>query len=305
LVQGEVDSSLIVLSNSGILAEWLFSQLDSGGRWLIETVTWIVLIAQAVYLAFIMRRHKLTDNYVLLPGAMYLLLMHLIPEFLPLSSLLLANTFLIVALDQLMKTYRSSSAARMIFDVGIWIGVACLFHFSYGIFIGLSIVGLGTMRVFKIGEVLTMWLGLACIAFLTFVYVFWNDQLLMFWSNQVSSNIRWLDFQIINQLSSYVALGLIAVVVGIVVLSYSAVVQRQNMQYQKKANVLYWTLLLGGLVILINVDNTLAQAAIISVPAGALLGLLLANISKTTAEVVHLLLLFAVLVWQWHPYWLK
>ncbi|MEM1327515.1 MAG: hypothetical protein AAGI23_16260 [Bacteroidota bacterium] len=305
MLQGEVDSSLIVLSNSGILSDWLLGKLADSSVLVIEAITWILLVGQAVYLSLIARKHQLVANQILMPGAMYLLVMNLIPEFLPLSSILFANTFLMLALNQLLKTYRHSSAARLIFDVGIWVAVACLFHFSYGGFILLSLVGLGTLRAFKISEAITMWLGVLCIAFLLFAHAFWYDQLAIIWSEQVLNNVSWLDFQMNNDLVTYISLSLVGIIVAIVIFGYSGIVQRQNIQFQKKVNVLYWTLLIGGIAILFNVDNTVIQAAIIGIPAGVLLGLLLSNISKTTAEVIHLLLFIAVVAWHYHPYWLK
>lgn len=298
------DFQLLNLSESGLLSEMLFEYLSEQKQWTIELLTWLLLLIQAIYICLIANRNRLTSDYLLLPGAMYLLVMHAIPPFLPFSSILLANTFLIIAISQLLNTYRNQKCIDKIFNVGFWIAIASLFHFSYLFFLVAAFLGLATLRAFKGRELLVLFVGAITVYLLVGTYAFWQDSLYEFWQEHVRSNIGLLDFEVENVINNYIALGIVALLLLIVLLGYISVIRRQNIQFQKKVKVLYWVLLICGVSTIFYADNVLAQAAILSVPNGILLGLLLANISQKAAEIVHLLLIVAIIAWQWHPYWL-
>lgn len=299
------EPQLLNLSESGLLTEALFQYLSGQNRWTIEVVTWILLLLQAVYICFIARKNKLVNEYLLLPGAMYLLVMHAIPFFLPFSSILLANTFLIVAIGQLLNTYRNQKCIDQIFNIGFWIAIASLFHFSYLFFLIAAFFGLATLRAFKGKELLVLFIGTITVYLLVGTYVFWHNGSYEFWQGHIHNSIGLLSFEVSNNLDNYIALGIVLLFLLIVLLGYISIVRRQNIQFQKKVKVIYWVLLTCSIATLFYSNNILAQAAIISVPTGILLGLFLANIAQKTAEIVHLLLIVLIIAWQWHPYWLS
>ena len=89
-----------------------------------------------------------------------------------------------------------------------------------------------------------------------------------------------------------------------VLFGYGAIMQRQNIQFQKKVGVLYIIAAISPLALLLQTQVSWSHIAILTVPIGLLLGLFLASINKMIAEILHFILLVMILAWQFHPYWL-
>lgn len=287
------------------LADFILNVLAGLNTWEYRIVEFGLLFVQAVYISLIVRKHRLVSEYLLLPGAMYLLLASAIPSFFSIFPILVANTFVLIAIEQLMSTYRNPLASGKIFNLGFWIGLASLFYFPYVFLLLLAIFGLGSLRAFRISEFLAALTGTFAVYFLTATIYFWYDHLIFFWQHQFADNFAILNFAPLESNHDLVAFFILALLVLLVLFGYGSIVQKQNIQFQKKIGVLYIAAIISPLALFFQANVSLSHIAMLIIPIGILLGLLLANVGRTSRELIHFLLLIGILAWQLNPYWLK
>jgi hypothetical protein len=286
----------IVPKSQGILTEWMYAELPptSIGA---QIAAFFLVFIQAVFINITMARYRVSNEITLLPGLFYCLITALLPDFLPLSPALLANTFIIIALFYLFEIYKNSYAATRIFDVGFWVGVAGLFHFSYTYFIFWGILGLGILRGMRLKELLMFLIGIITPLFMFGVFLFWIDRFPYMYKH-FADNLSFFSFVRYTNAAAYVKLGIVGLLIAIVILANNQFSTKRGIAVQKFLSCVYWMLLIGGITTLVQTNVDLSHLLIISVPLSILLSLLFQRTSIAIAEVLHMLLLVTSLILQ-------
>jgi hypothetical protein len=280
----------------GIFTTWMFAELPPLSI-TANIAAFLLVFFQATALNITIARYRVASEVSLLPGVFYCLFSCIMPDFLTLSSVLLANTFVILTLFYLFDTYKNSHVAGRIFDAGLWLGVASLFHFSYVLFIIWGIIGLGILRGLRAKEFLMFIIGYTVPFFLLAVYCFWHGILPQI-GNHFWGNINFFNFSRYNSATLYVKIGVIALILLLTLGASTQFFSRRNMTVQKYLSILYWLILLGGLSVLIQTGVGLVHFLAISVPVGVLLSMVFQRINTATAEALHMLLLMVALILQ-------
>ena len=148
-------------TGQGVLSDWLNESWGTTGV-LAVSIGIVIVFLQSLLINIIVAKFRMATSVSLFPGLFYALLASMIPEFLALSPALMANTFFILALWELLETYRKNNVAGHIVNVGFWIGIASLFYFSEVVFLLLAFIGLNVLRAFKFKEVMMLWIGFFC-----------------------------------------------------------------------------------------------------------------------------------------------
>jgi hypothetical protein len=282
--------------SQGILTEWMYAELPptSFGA---QIASFLLVFIQAIFINITMARYRVSNEITLLPGLFYCLITALLPDFLALSPALLANTFLIIALFYLFEVYKNTQASIRIFDVGFWVGVAGLFHFSYTFFIFWGILGLGILRGIRFKELLMFLLGIFAPFFLFSSYLFWIDRFPYMYKH-FANNLSFFSFIKYSNSAAYVKLGIVSLLIAIVVLANNQFSTKRGISVQKFLSCVYWMLFIGGITTLFQSNVDLSHLLIISVPLSILLSLLFQRTSIAIAEVLHMLLLVTSLILQ-------
>ncbi len=267
-----------------------------------QVVTIVLLFLQAIAINAIVANHRLDDTVTLFPGLFYILIASALPRFLLLSPLHMANTFYLIALSELFKVYKKPSAATNIFNVGFWISIASLFYFSYSIFILLAFVGLGILRAFSLQERLMVIIGALVPYILTSVYVFWNDQWAEFVQQHFIYSIALFDFRNEPNLVSVLKIIFVDIFLVVAIFSYSLYMFKKNIQVQKKISVLYWGLLLAACTLFFQAGIQLDHLLVLAVPLGMMISINFTSMSSRWAEVLHLLILVVILIFQYQQF---
>jgi hypothetical protein len=281
----------------GILTAWMYAELPPLSIWG-NVASFLLVFFQAVAINITVARYRVATEVSLLPGVFYCLVMSVMPDVLPLSSVLLANTFLILAVFYLFDTYKNSQVAGRIFDVGLWLGVASLFHFSYILFILWGIIGLGTLRGIRPAEFIMFIIGYTVPFFLVGVFCYWQDALPQM-ANHFWNNSDFLNFSKINDPMIFIKMGFVALLILITVAASGQFMSRRNMTVQKYLSILYWLMLLGGVSVLIQSNVNVTQILVVAVPLGILLSMAFQRISVALAESFHMLLFVLALILQY------
>ena len=292
--------------SSGFMSHAILDVVNAQSMWVEELLTIMLLLFQAMFITISLRRHRLVSDDILIPGALYLLVAHCIPAFHEMSPMLLANTFLLVALDQLISSYRNQQCADHLFNVGLWIAVASFCHFSYISFLLLGFFGLSSLRLFRLNELLMIISGALVAYFLACVYWFWYDGLETLIQTQFTDNLGFLSFvKNLSNLDVYVALGISVALVVSAIMGYSSLMRRQGIPFQKRIGIFYFVLLIAPTFLLFQANIDLSNLLILSVPLGVVLGMIIKNMNKTSAEIFHLFLFTVVILWQLKPLLLR
>ena len=287
----------IMPKNQGILSQWLYSEMAPTSLEG-QVAAFVLIFIQAVFINIIVSEYRVAAEISLLPGLFYCLITSLIPDFMGLSPILLANTFVILAIFYLLDSYKNNSATSRIFDAGFWVGVACLFHFPFILLFIWGIVVLGILRGLRIKEVLMFLIGILIPFFLFGVYLFWTDNLpLMF--KHITENFGFLSFIKQNNPNTYVKISILLLLVLLTLLSSSQLFMRRNIAIQKYISIMYWMMFIGGLTILVQKGVDLNHLLIIAVPLSILLSMMFQRIGFATAEVLHILLLVIAMLFQY------
>lgn len=297
------EKTIITPFDNGMLSSWVLDWLPPNTIW--SNVTCILLLfLQGVLLNVLVINNRLSREISLFPGLFYVLLASSIPIFLPLSPLLIANTFFILFLISLLSVYKKPEAASTLLNVGIWIGVASLFYFSYISLLFVGLVGLNILRALKLKERLMLLSGVVIPFFLLGVYFFWEDQLPYYFDQEFHFQLNWNGFlDNLNNLD-FLKIGLFAILSIVALLSFGQYTSKQNIQVQKKINILFWTFPAFLLSLLFSPVPSLINLLFLTVPLGILLSFNMINIKRGSAETIHLIMLVMVLYLQYKSWFI-
>lgn len=285
-----------VPKSQGILTQWMYMEILPNGL-TAHIASFLLIFIQAVFINITVSRFRVAGDTSLLPGLFYCLIASFLPEFLTLSPILLANTFLIVALFYMFDVYKNNYASSRIFDVGIWIGVASLFHFSYVMFLFWGIVGLGILRGIRPKELLMLLFGFIVPFFLFWVFLFWHDKGGLL-GKHFTDNLGFFSFVKDSNPTTYIKLGVMGLLLLILFLMSGIFFSKKTISTQKYISIIYWMLLIGGMTVFVQANLGLNHFLILTVPMGILLSMLFMGINRATAEALHLVFLAAALIMQ-------
>ncbi len=284
-------------ANAGVPSLWIFQFMSRYG--INPALLSLALIfVQAFYINLMYRNYRATQEVTLLPGVFYALAASLIPEFMNLSPILLANTFLLLAIENVYSVYRANDCADKIFNIGFWIGIASTFQFSFTMFLVAFFVGLTIMRGFRLNEFLMFFIGFFIPHMLLSVHMFWTDQL-PFMIQNIKDNLGFFSVQMHHEQWASLKMLLVGILITLVLVTSGMLYSKRNVTAQKYVSILYWVLFAAIGTILMQSNIGLQHLLILSVPLGILLSFCLQSINSNTTEMVHLLIVVAALLLQY------
>ena len=288
----------------GILSEWVYSNIGSTG--IVPLITSIILVfIQAFLINKLVADFRLNTEINLFPGVFYVLLVSALPEFLYLSPILMANTFYILGLQVLFKTYKGNDSGGNIFNAGLSFGIGSLFCFSNWMLLILGFVGLSILRSFKLRERLMLILGFLVPNYGLWVYHYFVDRVNYFYNYHFLENLDILDFAGTSGAELYIKLGLFGLLIIFALFSYSVYMSKKNIKPQKYISILYWGLLVTVFTLFFQSGIQVEHLMIVTVPLAIFLGLNFTQFKKRTAEFFHLVIFVGVIIFQLKPLWIN
>jgi hypothetical protein len=283
--------------NANFLSDVVYNWVGTNS--LLANITALLLIViQAIMINQVVANNKMQRVSTFLPGVTYVLLASALPDFLVLHPLHFANTFFIIAMGQLFKSYRKYEAASELFNIGFCVALGSLFYFSVNVLLFWAILGLIVIRAFNLREVLIIFIGFFVPFFLAGTYLFWIDKLDVL--QNIWTNIYILDFQVEWNSTTYFKIGFIGFIILLCFINFRSFYARTNIQVQKYITMLYWALIISLLSVTFQEKLTLGHLLIFAAPLSIFLGFFLQKIKNSAiAEFFHLTLLIIVLILQY------
>lgn len=289
--------------NLGILSEWTYSNIGTTG--MVPLAISIVLIfIQAFLINQLVSEYRLNTEINLFPGVFYILLVSAIPDFLQLSPILLANTFLIIGLQVLFSIYnKSNRSTGAMFNAGFWFGIGSLFCFSWMALILLGIAALSVLKGIRMKEVFKFLIGWMTPYYFLWVYYYFFDRSSYFYNYHFLENISFMDFTGSADVFLYVKLGVFALLLVLILISYGTYMSKKNIKSQKYITILYWGLFAMAFTLLFQSGINVEHLMVLSVPLAIFIGLSFTSFKKSSAEFFHILLLISIIILQLKPLW--
>jgi hypothetical protein len=138
---------------------------------------YIGLLANALLLNRVVIKHQLLLKNTNLVASVLVLLAVLVPNSLTLNPIVLANVFLILALDKTLTLYNQPKVYHLCFQVGFLIGIAAHFYLPAALLLLLFFVALLVIRTFVWRDWIIAILGFLVPFCYSWTYFFWNDAL--------------------------------------------------------------------------------------------------------------------------------
>ncbi|MFK7950052.1 MAG: hypothetical protein AB8G11_20850 [Saprospiraceae bacterium] len=284
-------------TNPNFFSEIVYDWVGTDGLTASLIALFLVFI-QAFILNQIVLNNKMRRTATYYPAVAYVLVASAIPEFLELHPLHFANTFFIIAISQLFKSYRKYEAASELFNIGFCIAVGSLFYFSMNIFIIFAVLGLTIIRSFNLRELFIIFIGFIVPFFLAGTYLLWIDSFDTF--RNIWANFYFFDFNFTWNAATYMELGLLLFIASLSLINFQAFFYKTNIQVQKYINMIYWALFIGLFSFIYQGNVTTGHLLILAPSLAIFLAFSLLKIKNAAvAEFLHFTLLLIVLILQY------
>jgi hypothetical protein len=213
----------IQIQGSGPISVLVFKQIQHTANplQLSFILATVLIVIQSVLLNYIVNRHEVLYKYTFLPGTIFLLASSFFPEQMQLSPQLMANTFLMLMLLRLFYLYESEQPIYLVFDAGILLGIALLFHIEMIVLLPFILISVIIFTSFNIRYIIIALLGILIPVYFIGTYFYITNRLEMF-QHLIVGAVEQLDVKItINNYYAFIPLAilLIPVFLGYVGLS--------------------------------------------------------------------------------------
>ncbi len=278
-----------VYEEGNLFLIYVYSIIDTP---ILQSITAILLIyLQALYINRISINNKLALDVSYFAGIIYVLLISLTPDVSVLSSILIANTFVLFAISNLFKTYKNLSAKIQIFNVGFFLSVAAYLHKPYLFLFVFAFIGLLILRSFKWHEKLQYFSGYLVFIFLVSgVYYFLMENV---WHSFSMSFLQfgWIIMEGIT-ISGGICLAVYFFLLTFIIFNYNSYIGKKNIQIQKMIDLLYWFLLASLPIALFAGEINIVEIKVLAIGISMLFAITLAaNKNVLINEFIHIIFL--------------
>lgn len=282
------------MDGKGLLSDWLIGGSDTHS--VLAVVGGILLVYfHALMLNRIVIHNRLTNEMTLFPGLFYILLVSFFSSYNFLSSPLLANTFVLIALQHLYGTHRKGQNADRIFSTGFWLSVAFLFYFGYVVLLLCGIVGLSMLRTVKSREWMQYLIGYATPMAIAGML----DFVLHGNMHAVAAHFThfgFLDITFPWDRVSYGQATLFGLAVLLALFNYGSFTLKKNIHVQKKINLLFWMMFLMLSIVFVQQNISYEEWTTISLPVACFVAMLFIRSRQLLLlEIAHFALLLTAI----------
>ena len=274
----------------------LTNVLFSIHKWIDVTLSVLLITIQSVYLNRIVNEYKLTKNNSHLTSLIFLVLNCCFVFLLNFNQLIVANTFIIMAVHRLLKMYNVKSSFALLFNSGLLISIASIIYFPCVIYFVLMWIVLIyiTTPVWRDFIISLLGFSLPFIYFVTYKYVFGSLDDLMVSDYLVNIfNVHFSQLSLFQKILSIfiVLIGLFAFAGLLQTLGKSVV------RVRKMLIVVFLMFLLGIATLFLNQYDYMATFVMVSIPLSVIIANYFLNLKKQWfAELVFLCLMITIIL---------
>jgi len=208
------------------------------GRWEFLLATFLVFI-QAVIINRLFIRQSMIGEINLYPGLCYVLLTAFHPSFIGISSVLLANTTLLIALMYLFDILKKEKQEETRFMAGWWLAVSGLLCTPYLLLLLFGLIAMSILKTLKIKDIFQYLTGYISPFLIGWMIRIIATEQLNPGTNDVFANFGIPRISPVYGLPDVIVASMLGVLFLFSLLAYTQIIARKNIHAQKKIDTLY------------------------------------------------------------------
>lgn len=294
-------NSLNILPFSNNTQTPLFLQLTNfiNNYYIKLIVGLLLIIVEVIILIRLNFKYVFIEQRTHLPALIFILTTSAIAQYQMLNDALLANIFILLAIDKAFSTSRNTNCLKSYFEAGIFAGIASLIHVPSIHVLLLLWITLFTIRSsFNWRE----WCS-SIIGFITPIFFYGS---ILYLQNNLANTIHSYTNVTNNILSEhyplstykYIALALFVVIFIMSVLFTLHIIKHKKINTRNYYNMFIWIIILSTpLFFFVSFYNYLY---ILAIPLSVILGMFFVNMKKGIfSEILFFLLIASVFTFIW------
>jgi hypothetical protein len=229
----------------------------------------------------------------------YILLTALHPSFIGISSILLANTTLLIALGYLFDVLKKEKQEETRFMAGWWLAVSCLLYTPYFVLILFGLIGMSMLKTLKVKDIFQYLTG-----FISPFLIGWMIRVIQTQDLNPGILDMFITFGLpqfgpIFSIADVVTLSVMGLLLLISLLGYTQIIARKNIHAQKKIDTMYALVFFCALMALFPLKISVQYMMVLMIPFSLFMAILLRMIKHPAiAESIHFILFVAALLTQ-------
>jgi len=260
----------------------------------------LLIFIGAVLVNNMCNRLRIMRDQNLFPGLIWVFLHNLYPSIACHSPIIISNLLVLIAIWTLLSQYKKAYSRVPLLRVGFLMGLSMLFWLPSALGIITVLIGKRVLMNPKWEDYASFLFGILSPLILMFTYLFAIGEELTLLAYLQS----WAIYQPVIQIFPWpkaLSWGTALVFSTLPLIFYNLLHNKVNIQIDKYLEVLYWVLLISGISLFLIPSWQGVYFTIVIFPLAIFGGMLFHNMSKSAAELVHLLLIAHVLFWQYGP----
>lgn len=266
------------------------------GSFLLAT---FLVFLQAAIINRLYIKQSMIGEINLFPGLSYILLTALHPSFIGLSSLLIANTTIMIGLGYLFDILKKERQEENRFMVGWWLGVSGLIYTPYLVLLIFGLISMSILKTLKIKDIfqyLTGYVSPFIISALVQIIVSKDPFPSYLHAFDTFGIPQFTSFQNVADIITVFIMGLL---LAVSLLGYTQLIARKNIHAQKKIDTLYALVFFSVLMALFPLTISVQFLMVLILPFSLFLAILLRLIRyPAIAESIHFILFVAAVISQ-------
>ena len=266
------------------------------GEFLLST---FLVFVQAAMLNRLMIKQSMLGEINLFPGLAYILLTALHPGFIGISSILLANTTLLIALAYLFDVLKKERQEETRFLAGWWFAVSGLLFTPYAILLLFGLLAMSMLKTLKVKDIFQFFTGYIC-PFL----IGWMIRVIS--TREINpAHFDFFDafgipgFSPVTNTSDVITLAVMAILLLVSLMAYGQIIARKNIHAQKKIDTMYVLVFFTIPMALFPPVVSIQYLMTLTIPMALFLAILVRLIRHpAVAESLHFILFVTAIVSQ-------
>lgn len=262
--------------------------------WIYPFVTFLLVIAQTLFLNRVSNSLRLFPKPNYLVGICYLLVSSIVPQWYQFSAPLVATTIIIWMFNETVKLQLHHNIKSRLFNIGMAAGLSLFIYPPALLFVVIVFAGLTLFKAFRINEWLIVLIGVAVPIYFFYAWQYLNV-------GEITNRFPHLSFRFplhkLNNLKLTILLVFSVYVVGGFIYSQQNM-RKQLVQTRNAWKLIYVYLVLSSSLFIISLSSSEFNQIFIAVPISLLAAAVHFYLAKKwISNLLHLLMLiFAIYV---------
>jgi hypothetical protein len=260
--------------------------------------TFLVFI-QAAIVNRLYIKQSMIGEINLFPGLCYILLTALHPSFIGFSSILVANTALMIGLGYLFDILKKERQEETRFMVGWWLAVAGLIYTPYLVLLVFGLISMSILKTLKIKDIFQYITGYLSPFLISALVQIINK------SDPIPAFFHDFDTFGLPQIASFknvadiITVSIMGLLLAVSLLGYTQLIARKNIHAQKKIDSMYALVFFSVIMAFFPLKVSVQFLMVLVLPFSLFLAILLRLIRyPAIAESIHFILFVTAVISQ-------